>query len=59
LKAKAYGKLGKHHDKILAIEEAIKLNPSIGSYHRNLGSAYYNIERYELAIEEYNKAIEL
>lgn len=53
------GKLGKHHEKVLLLEKAISLNGKIPSYYRNLGSAYYNMEKYELACQTYDKAIEL
>lgn len=53
------GKLGKHHEKVLLLQTAIALNPANPSYYRNLGSAYYNLQNYELAIEKYDKAIQL
>lgn len=57
LKAKAMGKLGKNHERIILLKKAIDLNNSVASYHRNLGSAYYVNLNYDLAVQEYDKAI--
>lgn len=59
LKAKAMGKLGKNHERILLLRKAIDLNSSVASYHRNLGSAYYVNLNYDLAVQEYDKAIQI
>lgn len=58
-KGKAYGKLGKHEQKVNCIKQAIAINPKVCAYHRNLGAAYYALKDYEKAIEEHNRAIEL
>lgn len=53
------GKLGKSHERILLLQAAINLNHENPSYYRNLGSAYYNLENYELACEKYDIAIKI
>jgi tetratricopeptide (TPR) repeat protein len=53
------GKLGKNHDRVLLLQTAIKLNDANPSYYRNLGSAYYSLQSYELACEKYDKAIKI
>lgn len=39
------------------VKQAIKLNEEIPAYHRNLGAAYYTIEKFPQAILSHTKAI--
>lgn len=42
LKGKALGKLGDQKKQIEFISKAIKINPYVAAYYRNLGAGYYS-----------------
>ena len=52
--------LQRFHEAVEASEQAIRLSDGgVASYHFNLGSAYFNMENWQLARQSYEKAAEL
>lgn len=52
-------KLNRTDDAIKAYRQAIKLDPTNGSYHLNLGNIYFGLGRYADATSEYNQAVRI
>ncbi len=52
------GELKRYDEELAAITQAINLAPRAAWYY-NRGILYYNQQKYKLALDDYNKAIEL
>jgi tetratricopeptide (TPR) repeat protein len=59
LKGKAVGKLGNNVLRIEWMRKAVQLNPAVPAYRRNLAAAYYQDKRYEEAISEQQRTVDL
>lgn len=59
LKGKAVGKLMDFQQKVELTSRAIKINPNVAAYHRNLGAAYYKLREYDKAVECHTRAIDI
>jgi tetratricopeptide (TPR) repeat protein len=51
-------RLGKHDEAILAYSEAIKLKPDDATYYRDRGDSYEATDKFELAEQDFSRAIE-
>jgi tetratricopeptide (TPR) repeat protein len=58
IKAQTLNYLGKFNEAIPVFNTAIKLKPDDAEFYSGLGDAYYNLEKKELALEQYKKATE-
>jgi len=52
-------KLNRTDDAIKAYKQAIRLDPTNGSYHANLGNIYFSVDRYDDAAAEYKAAVRI
>lgn len=59
MKAKALGKLGQHDQKVKLIKKAIELDATCAAYYRSLGATHYKLKKFEKALNNHMKSIDI
>jgi tetratricopeptide (TPR) repeat protein len=59
MKARAFGKLGQPEQKIKLIKKAIELDSNCAAYYRSLGAAQYKMKKYEKALKNHIKSLDI